>query len=478
MAVPGGVRGRLVVTIVLVAALAAGGLAIVAYALVEASLLRGSESRAEVETSFAMRLGAGLPASADLEQFIESFEAREVAVVARSAGVETASRAGLAAHVPGELDELVREGLMAWQRVMAGGEAYLVGGGQPTASDVSLFLFFPEGSIHAALSELRNALALGWLVVVSGAVITGRYVAGGTLAPVAQAAGAARQMAAGRLETRLPVVVDDEFGALAASFNLMADSLETKIVELTEAQAKERRFTSDVAHELRTPLTALVTEASLLEEQLAELPAAARLPAELLVADVGRLRVLVEDLLEISRFDAHQERPAEETFDLGSVAWSVLRSRGWQDDVAFSSTPLVVRSDRRRVERILANLVDNAIVHGGRDVRVSVGRDGESALVEVADHGPGIPSEHLALIFERFYKISPSRTGAGSGLGLAIAAEHAALVGARLDVSSQTGSGTRFSFRLPVTDSLPPRDVQVAQASDAEAVSMPHGASR
>jgi two-component system, OmpR family, sensor histidine kinase MtrB len=241
----------------------------------------------------------------------------------------------------------------------------------------------------------------------------------------------------------------------------MASALESKISALSLAQARERRFTADVAHELRTPLTALVGEASLLEEHLEAMPPAPRRPAELLIADVGRLRRLVEDLMEISRFDAGRESVQAEPVDLAELVAATLRARGWQDRVNLESEDVIVRSDPRRLERIVANLVENALEHGGDDVRVRVGRD----VVEVSDDGPGIAPEHLPHLFERFYKSDPSRTGRGTGLGLAIAHENALLLGGDLEVWSEVGKGSRFTLRL-VSESLRGGDATVSEEDE------------
>ena len=188
------------------------------------------------------------------------------------------------------------------------------------------------------------------------------------LAPVARASEAAHsagRRACSRRASRFEP--DDEFGAWAASFNEMAEALEAKISALSEAQARERRFTSDVSHELRTPLTALVAEASLLAEQLDRMPGEARRPAELLVNDVARLRDLVEDLMEISRLDAGETSVREEHVDLASLVRAAVRSRRWEDRCASKATRSSSR-DHRRLERIASNLVGNALEHGGRDV--------------------------------------------------------------------------------------------------------------
>jgi two-component system sensor histidine kinase MtrB len=266
------------------------------------------------------------------------------------------------------------------------------------------------------------------------------------------------------------VETDDEFGAWAASFNEMAAALEAKIDALSEARERERRFTSDVSHELRTPLAALVSEASLLRDHLDAMPPEARRPAELLVADVARLRRLVEELMEISRLDSGRESMATEPVDLAALVGAVVAAHASDGAVTVDAGPgpLVVESDRRRLERIVGNLVGNAIEHGGGRASVRVSADNVHAEVEVADDGPGIPREHLARVFDRFYKADPSRTGPGSGLGLAIAWEHAALLGGEIAVDSRPGAGTRFTLRIPVAGLLPPGEDPVAPPAEHE----------
>jgi two-component system sensor histidine kinase MtrB len=285
-------------------------------------------------------------------------------------------------------------------------------------------------------------------------------------------------MAEGMLQTRLPVEAEDEFGAWAASFNEMAEALEAKISELSEAQARERRFTSDVAHELRTPLTALVGEASLLRTHLDRMPEDARRPAELLIHDVARLRRLVEELMEISRFDAGSESVTAEPADLASLVQATIRTRGWESRVGVRSQETVVHSDRRRLERIVANLIGNALEHGGPNVQVLVGRSGGHSFVEVSDDGPGIDPEHLPQLFDRFYKADRSRSGRGSGLGLAIARENAHLLGGAIEVWSEPGLGSRFRLILPVTERLRAGEPPVTGGPDDEAHSPSKGGQR
>ncbi len=158
-----------------------------------------------------------------------------------------------------------------------------------------------------------------------------------------------------------------------------------------------------------------------------------------------------------------------ERVELGALLAAVVRSRGWDDRVALETREVILQTDRRRVERIVSNLVGNAVGHGGRGVRVRLGAEGERALIEVSDRGPGIAPEQLPHVFERFYKADPARSGSGSGLGLSIALENARLLGGEIEVRSEPGVGTTFRLLLPVvTQRLPKRDGLVAPEVEDE----------
>jgi two-component system sensor histidine kinase MtrB len=396
------------------------------------------------------------PTAESVERLLDAYERRGGFVTVGSAGRrEFSSSLSIGARqVPTDLRPLVARGQLSYERTDVAEVPYLVVGGHVPGRDAELYYFFSEENLWDELAQLRNILLIGLLAVVALATLAGVVLARRILSPVARASAAAHSLAEGLLETRLPIERTDEFGAWAASFNEMADALEAKITALSQAQARERRFTADVAHELRTPLTALVAEASLLAEQLDRMPPDARRPAELLVADVRRLADLVEDLMEISRLDAGTTPLREEDVDLASLVEAIVRSRRWDGRVRVEGDEVVLSSDARRLERIVANLIGNALEHGGREVGVRVGRDGISPFVEVTDHGPGIRREDLPHVFDRFYKTDPSRASPGSGLGLAIALENARLLGGDIDVWSEVGTGTRFTLRLPVTKPL------------------------
>jgi signal transduction histidine kinase len=453
----GRLRRRLTVAFMLVAGLAAAVLAVSSYLIVRDARLSDSLDRALEQGRFNLVLAGETlgrdPTPAETDTLLEAYARRGTFAVVGQTGTRTfSSSLSLGpSQIPTALKSLVQAGRLAYEREEIGGVRYLIVGGRVGRADTDLYYFFSEERLWDELGQLRTILlsVLGGLVLLGGLV--GAFLARGLLRPVARASVAAHSLAEGLLDTRLPVESRDEFGAWAASFNEMADALEAKITALSEAQARERRFTSDVSHELRTPLTALVAEASLLAEQLDRMPDEARRPAELLVNDVARLRDLVEDLMEISRLDAGEARVRKEPVDVGSLVTTAVHSRRWDDRVEIEREEVVVSTDPRRLERIVANLVGNALEHAGRDVSVRVGKDGVAAFVEVTDQGPGIPPDRLPHVFERFYKADTSRAGPGSGLGLAIALENARLLGGDLDVWSEVGRGTRFTLRLPVT---------------------------
>jgi two-component system sensor histidine kinase MtrB len=352
--------------------------------------------------------------------------------------------------IPAALAEAVDRGDVGY--AFRGNPRSLIFGSPVPGHDLTVYFIYSLGDLVATLDVLRNVL-----LVVSGAAVVlaalvGTRVSGRVINPVRRASDAARRVAEGLLETRLPVVGRDELGALADSFNEMAAALEDRI-------ARERRFVGDVSHELRTPLTTLQTSTDYLLKRADQLPPSIGRATELLAADLQYLQHLVEDLLEISKAEAGKVQMVWERLNLADVAREVvarrIRGGGRLVKVEIDADPdaLITVADKQRLERVVGNLVDNALVHGeGRDVTVRVASADGFLLLSVEDQGPGIPREALSRIFERFFKADPARQrgdGRGSGLGLAIARENAHLHGGEINVQSVSGRGTRFTLRLP-----------------------------
>jgi two-component system sensor histidine kinase MtrB len=328
------------------------------------------------------------------------------------------------------------------------GTPYVVVARPAGDTDSTIYFFFSEANITDSLRQFRNILALGWALMLALAAGFGALVAKGALRPVRRAAQQSTATTS-RLVGPVTLRTDDEFEQWTDSFNGLVEALELKVAELSEAADRERRFTSDVAHELRTPLTALTSSAALLEGRLDELSAGARRPAELLITGVQRLRQLVVELLELARLDAGAEPLHVEQLDVGAALHAALQPWRGRAEITVTVEPGIEASaDRARFKRVVDNLVDNAIRHGGGSVSIHAFQTGERIGVEVADAGPGVPAADAQRIFERFYKQDQSRAARGSGLGLAIAAKHADAMGGTVELRNPGDPGARFALWL------------------------------
>lgn len=462
------VRTRLTVTIVALVALSAAILGVGAYAYVDTRIHEQVRDDATSEARFDLSVLAPArwtpdPTEADLVRFTDTFKARGVETIVDYGGpgpfVSRADLLGSLDAISADTRARVANGEIAFDWTTLAGAPVLVVGGRMPPSGPSLYFVHDVAGLARTLEILRLALAAGAVLLIVLATLASRIVARGVLAPVEAASRAAERIEGGDLSARVPVGAPDEFGAWAERFNRMAETLEHNIVRLREAQAQNRRFVADVSHELRTPLTALVAEASILREHLGELPPESRRAGELLVDDVGRLRELVDELMEISRFDAGAEQPDVRSVDLVRLVEAIVAARLPSARLDAPPGPIQIETDPRRLERILGNLLDNAAEHApGAPVEVVLAVADGVASITVADRGPGVEPDRLGRIFERFYKADPSRHGGSSGLGLAIASENAALLGGRLAAANRDGGGLRFELALPVTRSLPDGD--------------------
>jgi two-component system, OmpR family, sensor histidine kinase MtrB len=277
--------------------------------------------------------------------------------------------------------------------------------------------------------------------------------------PVRHAARAAQRLSAGRLEERMAVGGADDLAALSTSFNDMAASLQEKLRELEELSKTQRQFVSDVSHELRTPMTTIRMAAEILFESREQLDPAAARSAELLQSQTERFEILLTDLLEISRHDANVATLDAEPADVCDIvrrsaddAQQLAERRGGRLEFRLPAQVCMAEVDRRRVERILRNLLVNAVEHGeGKDVVVTVAADRDAVAVAVRDHGVGLGPGEDQLVFERFWRADPARarTIGGTGLGLAISLEDARLHGGWLQARGERGRGSVFRLTLP-----------------------------
>ncbi len=374
---------------------------------------------------------------------------------------------GQSPDVPNELRSFVQRGQLAYQYTSVSRPgtssvpALVVG--TPAASDVpnlELYLVFPLGSEANTIGLVRGILALGGgvlLLLLAGiaALVTRQVVL-----PVRAAVGVAEQFARGQLTERMAVRGEDDVARLAQAFNDMAEHLASQITQLEEFGALQRRFTSDVSHELRTPLTTVRMAADLLYEGSNDMAPALRRPAELLVAELDRFEVLLADLLEISRYDAGMAELSPEPVSVGACVRSALATvRHLADDTAtellldLPEEPVVAEIDPRRVERVLRNLLANAIDHAeGKPVLIRLRASDDAVAVLVADSGLGLSPGEAELVFNRFWRADPSRVrrSGGTGLGLAISLEDARLHGGWLRAWGEPGRGARFVLTLPL----------------------------
>jgi two-component system sensor histidine kinase MtrB len=346
----------------------------------------------------------------------------------------------------------------------------------PTLNDMA---FLPPGTLSFLykrdLSHRGGPQPTPFLVLVLGlaalsllAVITTLAFAASrpVLQPVRRLARAAQRMSGGDLSVRIQPRGRDELAQLVTSFNEMAAALEDKVADLKLMEARARQFAGDVSHELRTPLTAMTAVVDILHEHpglTGDAAAAARLVGQ----EVKHLNRLVEDLIEISRFDAGTVQLVTDETEVGNAVSQCLRARGWTSVSSAVPTELIVRLDRRRFDVILANLIGNALRHGGPPVTVQARmQSGGQLAVEVRDHGHGLPPAAIPRIFDRFYKADTARARSdGSGLGLAIAWENARLHGGHIHAGNHPDGGAVFTVSLPLTGQ-DRDDVPVADPDD------------
>jgi two-component system, OmpR family, sensor histidine kinase MtrB len=342
-------------------------------------------------------------------------------------------------------------------RIVESGLVY----GVPVGPYYQLYYFFPLTQVQQNLIQIQRSLLLAGVVLVFLFAAIAALVTRWVVTPVRYAARGAQRLSTGNLGERMPVRGVDELAALATSFNEMAASLQEKMGALEGLSQVQRQFVSDVSHELRTPLTTIKLAADVLFSSRDRLEGPVARSAEVLQSQLDRFESLLTDLLEISRYDANVADLDPEPVDLcdlarqaADVAQQLAERRGAKIEFRLPAEPCVAEVDRRRVERILRNLLVNAVEHGeGKDAVVTVAGDSAAVAVAVRDYGIGLTAGQERLVFDRFWRADPARarTTGGTGLGLAIALEDAKIHGGWLEAWGEAGRGSVFRLTLPRT---------------------------
>ena len=387
-------------------------------------------------------------------------------------GPSTVLAVGPIADVPVAMQARVAQGWLDMQYtsvtrkndagVMVAVPALVVGGPVviPSGGDAfGVFLIFPLTGEENTLAVVQQTLLLGGAALALALALIAFLVASAVLRPIRRASAVAVRVAAGDLSERMPVRGATELTTLASSFNDMAEAIRAQIRQLEEFGRLQRRFTSDVSHELRTPLTTVRMAADTLHAARSEFPPHLARSTELLADELDRFESLLTDLLEVSRYDAGMAELQAETVDVRAhvvacvaAAGPVAATTGVRIVSHLPPDPVPAEVDARRLERILRNLLNNAVDHAeGGPVDVELVAVDDALAITVTDYGVGLRPGEAALVFNRFWRADPSRqrlTG-GTGLGLAISLEDARLHGGWLQAWGSPGRGARFRLTLP-----------------------------
>jgi two-component system sensor histidine kinase MtrB len=462
-----GLRARLLVAFALLSVLTAAAVAGGSYVQARNLILQQAQDAAvqamttRLAAIFPLRDPA--PGPGELDEIAGAVTDRDSSAVALYRDARSAD--GLDPdRIPAELRRAVGNGELAWQRVRWGGEPMLIigtpllidgPGGNTRPSGIEVYtarsLLAQQVSIEALAGRAR---LIGGVALVF-AIVVALLAARGVLRPVRELGNAARRLGDGDLSTRIAVRGSDELAGVARTFNTTAAQLEQQVERLRALEAEARRFVADVSHELRTPLAAMTVVADILEEDADRLPPDLGKAARLVSQETHNLTRLVNDLIEISRFDSGTATLALHEVDVAEAVRATLHTRGWSQLVHTELPGVTARIDPRRVDVIVANLVGNAVRHGAPPVSVRLSADQDWVVLEVRDHGPGLDPGVAPHVFDRFYKADTARARSeGSGLGLAIARENALLHrdGVRrggLSAANSEGGGAVFTLRLP-----------------------------
>ena len=448
-----GLRARVTVAFAFGALVLSAVLSGITYGLVRSSVVGQSEESAVAQAYLNARLvrdGLRTPGG-DLGRVLGSLETpASGGVVVRHDGrwFATSLVVGRDA-LPAELRTRVNEGEPARQRFRLAGQTWVAVGVPIPRVRAQFFEAYSLADVDRTLNVLAYSLAGAALLTTLAGAAIGRWASARVLRPLGTVSDAAAAIASGRLDTRLGPVDDPDLAPLAESFNRMGDAVRERI-------ERDARFASDVSHELRSPLTTLATSLDVLKARRDELSERSRAALDLLDADLQRFQRLVEDLLEMSRVEAGLVDTQFEEVDMAELVRHALQRTAsvvpLHIDAALDGAR--VMGDKRRLERVVGNLVENAAAYGGGATGVWVERAESGVRLVVDDRGPGVPAEERTRVFDRFFRGSAAgRRGAGhgTGLGLALVADHVRVHRGRVWVEDGPGGvGSRFVVELPV----------------------------
>jgi two-component system, OmpR family, sensor histidine kinase MtrB len=342
-----------------------------------------------------------------------------------------------------------------WQRTVDHDTPYLVAGTRVIGGGPTGYMLKSLEPEAKDLNSLAWSLGIATGLALIGSALLAQAASTTVLKPVHRLGVAARRLGEGKLDTRLSVSGTDELADLSRTFNHAAAALEKRVDDMAARDDASRRFVADMSHELRTPLTAITAVTEILEEELeagtGSVDPMIEPAVRLVVSETRRLNDLVENLMEVTRFDAGTARLVLDDVDVADQITACIDARAWLDAVELDAERGIhARLDPRRLDVILANLIGNALKHGGSPVRVAVRAAADEVVIGVRDHGPGIPEDVLPHVFDRFYKASASRPRSeGSGLGLSIARENAHIHGGEITAANSPDGGAVFTLRLP-----------------------------
>jgi two-component system sensor histidine kinase MtrB len=446
---PLGLRARITVGFSLLGLLLSLGLAVVTFTLTSNYLVGQRREAAEAQAFANARAALTYLRTGDTpEPFMEGLRTDGFALLVTRGQIYTSNAGFDVKKLPSALVERVSAGDTGRQRADIDGKPYLVFGVTVAAVGARYYEAFSLAQLDSSVRFIASAVAVSASVATLAAAGIGLWASRRVLRPLTQVAEAASDLASGGLDTRLRADRDPDLHRLTASFNEMADALQTRI-------EREARFASDVSHELRSPLTALTAAVEVLDGRREELPPRSQQALDVVVSQVSRFDQMVLDLLEISRLDAGAAELHVEEIMVPPFLQRVVARHGHghvplEIDPALDDEPVAL--DRRRLERIVANLLQNADHHAGGAVRITVRlrrhADGAVLRLAVEDAGPGVAPAEQVRIFERFARGTAARHRVGTGLGLALVAEHARLHGGTAWVEDRGGGGARFVVEL------------------------------